>query len=110
MGAFENDILVGMLGFFRESKTNQTHNGFIWDMFVDLKKQNLGIGKKLLELSVEKGFQITGVTQINLTVFSTNKKAKSFYEKFGFEIYGSEKKIFLNGSYFDYCLIIKFLL
>ncbi|MEK7432880.1 MAG: GNAT family protein [Cyanobacteriota bacterium] len=109
MGAFENNILVAMLGFIKEERIKTPHKGFIWGMFVESKKQNIGIGKNLFDLAVKKAFLIKGLTQINLTVAATNKKAKSLYEKSGFEVYGLEKNaLLIDGVFSDHFLMVKF--
>ena len=60
-------------------------------MYVSRDFRGKGIAKLLIEKLIERVKLISDIEQINLTVISNNANAKTLYEKFGFETYGSEQ-------------------
>ena len=56
-------------------------------LVVGEKYQKSGIGKKLMEYS-GKYVKRNGIKTIQVMASAENKKAKSFYDKLGFEFYG----------------------
>lgn len=109
LGAFENNLLVGITFFNREERVKMYHKGNIYGMFVLEEKQGFGIGYNLLKLALEKAFKLEGLKQINLAVVASNEKAVNLYKKLGFKEYGLEKdSLFVNGKYFDDYLMVKF--
>ena len=68
MGAFDIDNLVGIVTFIRENREKSKHKGGIFAMFLKTEYQGKGIATKLLELTLDKAFQIKGLKQINLGV------------------------------------------
>lgn len=102
IGAFDNDKLIGIATFVRETKKKISHRGNIYGMFVHPDYQSKGIGYQLLSELLEKAFKIDGVLQINLGVMAENTSAVRLYEKSGFKTYGIEKNAFVsNGRYLD---------
>ncbi|MGX4599961.1 N-acetyltransferase [Faecalimicrobium sp. JNUCC 81] len=53
---------------------------FIGALFVDINKQGLGIGSKLIEFALDK------YIQLDLAVYKDNKESVEFYKKKGFEV------------------------
>lgn len=96
-GFFEEDKLIGIVGFIRYTKAKIQHKGVIWGMYVATEHQGKGIGKKLMEATIEKARKIKGLQQINLSVTHLSKSAYSLYKKLKFVEYGIEK----NALYWD---------
>ena len=62
---------------------------------------NLGIGKYLIETTIERG-KNNGLTRIELTTRVDNERALSLYKKLGFEIEGQLKNsIYIDDRYYD---------
>lgn len=62
---------------------------------------NLGIGKYLIEATIERG-KNNGLTRIELTTRVDNERALSLYKKLGFEIEGQLKNsIYIDDRYYD---------
>ncbi|MFD0772172.1 GNAT family N-acetyltransferase [Bacillus sp. CGMCC 1.60114] len=68
-----------------------------------------GIGKNLLKESVNWA-DSHGIKKITLNVLETNKKAKSLYERYGFEVEGILKndKMLSDGNYYNTILMGRF--
>ena len=108
-GAFDGEVLVGMVGFVKEERIKLKHKGLIWGMFVDKSKQGLGIGSKLIKIAINKAFEIDELKQINLSVVATNTSAVKLYEKTGFVFYGLEKDaLSVNNQFFDEYLMVRY--
>jgi RimJ/RimL family protein N-acetyltransferase len=108
MGAFDGNILVGMVTFIREDRIKIKHKGGIYGMFIHPNYQGKGIGSELLKLTLDNAFKISGLRQINLGVIATNLNAIKLYEKMGFKPYGVEKEaIFVNDTFLDELLMVK---
>jgi RimJ/RimL family protein N-acetyltransferase len=109
MGAFEGNILVGVVTFGREDRIKIKHKGGIYGMFINPDYQGKGVGSALMTLTLEKAFKIEGLRQINLGVMSSNLNAIKLYEKMGFKPYGVEEKaVFVNGNFLDELFMVKF--
>jgi RimJ/RimL family protein N-acetyltransferase len=110
MGAFEGNILIGVVTFIREDRIKIKHKGGIYGMFINPDFQGKGIGSKLMKLTLEKAFKMEGLRQINLGVMSSNLNAIRLYEKMGFKPYGVEEKaVFVNETFLDESLMVKFI-
>jgi RimJ/RimL family protein N-acetyltransferase len=110
MGAFEGNILIGVVTFIREDRIKIKHKGAIYGMFINPDYQGKGIGSELMKLTLQKASEMEGLTQINLGVMSTNLNAIRLYEKMGFKPYGVEEKaVFVNETFLDELLMVKFI-
>jgi RimJ/RimL family protein N-acetyltransferase len=110
MGAFEGNILVGVVTFGREDRIKIKHKGGIYGMFINPDYQGKGVGSALMTLTLEKAFKMEGLRQINLGVMSSNLNAIRLYEKMGFKPYGVEEKaVFVNETFLDELLMVKFI-
>lgn len=101
-GAFENDVLIGMVTLMKEKHQKLQHRANIVAMYVTPEKQGMGVGKALLKEVIETVKSIDGIEKLNLTVVKTNKKAKGLYAGLGFRQFGLEEKALKIGdSYYD---------
>ena len=109
MGAFDNELLVGLVAFVKEEKNKLKYKGIIGGMFVDPLKQGEGIGYQLVIKTVDTAFEIEELKKINLQVVTTNVNAVRLYEKTGFISYGLEESaLCVNGQFFDVYLMVRF--
>jgi ribosomal protein S18 acetylase RimI-like enzyme len=101
-GAFDNGELIGMVTLLQEMSLKLKHRGNIFAMYVTPKKQGIGAGRALLSKAIEQARGIEGIEKLNLSVNSSNVKAKSLYTSLGFEVFGVEEKaIKVNNVYYD---------
>jgi len=103
LGAFaDQDELVGIVAFVRDSSLKTAHKGNIYGMYVSPEHRNRGVGKLLLQELLARAQAHDGLEQINLTVVSTNAAAKRLYQSVGFATYGIERNALkFNDRYFD---------
>ena len=102
LGAYRGEALVGMVGFYQESREKTRHRGTICGMYVPSEEQGQGTGRALLTRAIELARGMAGLEQLQLAVVSRNRRAKDLYASFGFETYGVEPRaLFVNGEYLD---------
>lgn len=104
LGAYIGEKLAGIVSFTRDGSDREKlqHKGILFRMYVSKNHRGNGIGKLLIEGLLYRVKTLGDIEQINLTVVSNNKNAKSLYEKFGFETFGVEvNAIKWKGKYFD---------
>jgi len=107
IGAFEDERLVGIVGFFRESGTKGQHKGYIISMYVAPEQRGRGVGKALVAEAIAQARTIPGLEQLLLAVVTTNTAARRLYLSLGFEVYGLEPRALKQGDqYWDEELMI----
>ena len=107
-GGFAGDHLVGVAGFYSFEDTKSRHKGVLWGMYVTPEARGSGLATTLVETLLEHASK--QVEQIQLTVVTSNPRARRFYERMGFVEYGlEEKSLKYKGAYFDEVLMVKFL-
>jgi ribosomal protein S18 acetylase RimI-like enzyme len=101
-GAFEGKELIGVVTLVQEKASKLQHRANIFAMYVTPKKQGVGAGRALLTEAVHKAKNIEGIEKVNLSVVSTNEKAKKLYASLGFKVFGIEEKALKNQHvYYD---------
>lgn len=107
LGAFEDDSLVGIVSFVRETSIKTSHKANVYGMFVRKEMQGKGIGKSLMLELIRHARECAGLERINLTVVSTNEAAKKLYQSIGFVVYGVERDALkYHGQYADEDLMV----
>jgi len=102
VGALEGGRLAGMAGFYRETGPKTRHKGRIWGVYVTPEKRQGGIGRRLLELLLERARAMDGLDQIHLSVTTTQTAAVQLYRSMGFEPFGVEPRALkIGGRYID---------
>ncbi len=85
--AFINNKIVGVSGFWLQTKLYIGSYLEIDNFVVDINFRSKGIGEKLI-LEIEKIAKNENCNAIMLDAYLENKKGHSFYNKFGFEAKG----------------------
>ncbi len=92
LGAFtENNELMGIAGFRREQGMKVRHKGMIWGVYVSPEHRGKGIARDLMQEILNRGTEIEGLQQIQLSVVTVNHAAAELYKRLGFVTYGVEK-------------------
>lgn len=100
MGAFEEEDLVGVIGFIRDSGDKSRHKGFIWGMYVVPSSRGRGIGRALFEEALARIDVLPGLRSVRLSVVTSNQVALRLYEKLGFVRYGEEgEALYVDGTF-----------
>ena len=98
LGAFEDEALVGMMGFYRETATKRRHKGWIWGVFVSPSVRGKGVGRTLLAGVIEAAKALPGIRCLRLTVSTTQQPAINLYERHGFRSFGTEPQAMRIGE------------
>jgi ribosomal protein S18 acetylase RimI-like enzyme len=98
LGAFTEDLFVGMAGFARFTGPKRQHKALIWGVYVKPEWRRKGIAQVLLSEIVERAKAIPGVEHILLSVATAGIAAKQLYESQGFEDYGREPRTLKIGD------------
>ena len=103
LGAFgDEDQLIGVAGFYRETHLKLRHKGFVWGMYVAPESRGRGVGGALLASIVERGRALPGLEQLCLDVVTVNEAARALYLSQGFQIYALEREAMKqDGEYYD---------
>jgi ribosomal protein S18 acetylase RimI-like enzyme len=105
-GAFDGDILLGVVGFFSREGTKRKHRGVLWGLYVRPAARQAGLGRRLVEAVICHAR--AEVEQLELNVVSGNWAARRLYEDLGFVEYGVEKNsLKADGRYWDQVLMVK---
>ncbi len=107
VGAFDGNLLVGMMGLFRENGLKSQHRAKIWGVYVTLEVRRQGVAKALLRKLIEHARTSPGLEQLHLSVVTLQTAALRLYLSQGFEIYGTEPHALkVDNHYFDEDLMI----
>ncbi|KAK6527096.1 hypothetical protein TWF281_010288 [Arthrobotrys megalospora] len=97
----DNGVESTFVGFLEFMITEEEGSEVIYTYELDLLPayQKLGLGKKLLDVAEEFGKRV-GVEKAMLTVFDSNKGARRFYEREGYDLdeISPDPKILRNGT------------
>jgi ribosomal protein S18 acetylase RimI-like enzyme len=100
IGAFDEDQLVGVVGFYREGSDKTRHKGGIWGMFVSPQSRRKGVGRALFEDALRRIDETPGLRSVRLSVVTSNKSALRLYEKLGFIRFGEEHEaLYVDGAF-----------
>lgn len=107
----KNDVTLGivkldnneLIGNCRLKDIDVVNRVATLGIFIGEKEErSKGYGSEAIKLLLDYGFNYLNLHEINLDVYSFNKRAIRCYEKVGFKEYGRRREcIYLNGKYYD---------
>ena len=110
LGAFEDDVLVGVVGLHVDPRAKVRHRGEVFGMYVAGERAGRGIGMQLVEALVEHACACGDLDALVLTVTATNTRAVRLYERAGFRAWGCEPAaIRVHGRPYDKLHMIRWL-
>jgi len=108
--AFDEDKLIGMIGFFRVNEIKCKHVANIYGVYVKKEYRCKGVGKRLIEAMISQIQQYQDIIKIQLGVNPVQKTAVKLYEDFGFTVIGRmNQEIYVEDKFYDELLMEKFL-
>ena|SRR5437868_3636804 len=96
--AFEDNDLVGMATFVRETGLKERHKGRIYGVYVTSAHRHKGLGRALIGALLQRAKMDPSLEQILLAVATCQDAARELYRSFGFETYGTEPNALKVGS------------
>lgn len=88
LAAFDNDRLLGTVGFRRHESFKERHRGWIWTVYVRPEGRGQGISKKLMQQVIDESRKIDGLELLTLTVAVPQTAARTLYTALGFYTIG----------------------
>lgn len=103
LGAFDADgELVGTVRLNPRIGPKLVHSADVIFMYVRADQQGRGIGRQLIERTIEMARDIEGLEQLELSVSSGCASAQRLYEQVGFRVTGTLKRqIRIEKTYYD---------
>lgn len=107
LGAFAEERLVGMVGFYQGQGLKARHKGHIWGVYVSQDWRGKGLARQLLDSIISLARSKPEIEQLMLAVAVGQDAAKKLYQSLGFEVYGREPHaIKLGKTYVDEDLMV----
>ena len=102
LGAFENDVLVGVAGCHRERFIKQRHIASIWGVYVSLEYRRRGLGRELCLAAIERASTWPDLECLWLDVTTSNQRARALYVSCGFKSVATKPRSLRVGDrYYD---------
>jgi ribosomal protein S18 acetylase RimI-like enzyme len=102
LGAFADDLLVGVGGCRRERLVKHRHTAYIWGMYVAPEYRGTGLGRRLLVAAVARARTWTEVESLWLDVTTINTGARALYASCGFRTVAIRPRTLKVGDrYYD---------
>ncbi|HCW52622.1 MAG TPA: GNAT family N-acetyltransferase [Clostridium sp.] len=110
IAAFIDGELAGNAGLTCVRNLKKINHRAEFGISIKQKFWNKGIGNILISHIIDEAKEM-GYEQIELGVYSDNKKAQALYKKYGFEVWGSIKNAYKlkDGTYSDEIIMGKIL-
>ncbi|MBA3813908.1 MAG: GNAT family N-acetyltransferase [Alphaproteobacteria bacterium] len=107
-GAFVDNKLVGVAGFFIYGLQKLKHRGMLFTLYVKKENRGFGIATQFMETVIEHAR--TRVLQLHCTVITGNESAIRLYQRHGFQIFGTEPRSLKVGETFHdlHLMVLKF--
>jgi RimJ/RimL family protein N-acetyltransferase len=101
-GAFQDEILIGVVGFVRDSRSKIYHRGNIMGVYVTPASRSAGVAHELLKAVIAHARNIPEVIQLDLKVNTINVRARALYAKLGFVSCGVDRRaLCIDGQFHD---------
>ena len=90
-GALADGSLIGIVGLQRESPRKLSHKAFIWGVYIAPTHRKRGVGRSLLQATLDHAAGMPGLRQVTLSSNAANAASIALYKALGFEPFGVEK-------------------
>jgi len=103
LGAFDDDQLVGIVAFGRETGRKNRHIGSVYQVYVAPEGRGAGVGRALMQALIARARTLDALEQLTLAVVTSNAAARALYISLGFEVYGRQPRALKldDGRYLD---------
>jgi ribosomal protein S18 acetylase RimI-like enzyme len=109
VGAFFEDTLVGMVHISRINIIKMRHKATMSEMYVVPEARGRRLGYELMKYAINLTHQLGDIEQLQLSLATTNARARYLYHSLGFKVYGLERHGLKVGStYLDSAHMVLF--
>lgn len=107
-GAFFNNKLVGVAGFFIVERKKLEHRGLLFAFYIKKESRGQGVADQLIKEIIQHARQ--RVLQLHCSANAENEGALKLYQKHGFQIYGTVPRSLKVGETFydEHLMVLKF--
>ncbi len=110
LGAFDNDVLVGIVSLERDLGVKLRHKALLSRMFVTPKVAGCGIGKSMVQAVLDRARGVDDLRYIYLTVLEQNQRARNLYRSLSFVDFALEPQaVRMGGKYVGEVRMMRFL-
>ena len=88
LGAFQDEVLLGVVGLQGRYRLKERHNATVTGMFVAPEGGRCGLGMALMQDLLARARALPDLEQVDLTVTEGNDHAQRLYVRCGFTVYG----------------------
>lgn len=108
LGAFQENQLIGIATFIKETSAKLNHKGRLVGIYIMPEARGNGVARDLIEELLRLLRENNDLEQLHLTVESTNERAITLYESLGFKQYAREQRALkVDGNYYDELWMVK---
>ena len=101
-GAFANEALIGLAGFYRSDNSKLRHHADLIHMYVPPECHGQGVGRQLVEHVITHARQQPGLEALWLSVMVGNEPARRLYLRCAFvPVFIMPRYIKLGDRYYD---------
>lgn len=109
LGAFDPH-LQAMLTYRRDQRIKARHKSTVYSMYVHPNCRNSGVGSGLMKELFHRAESLVGLEQIHVWVMNSERTAREFYIRLGFQPSGLVRKdLMVNGRYVDSEYLVRYL-
>jgi ribosomal protein S18 acetylase RimI-like enzyme len=102
LGSFEEDRIVGVIGFKREVRASLRHKGTLWGLLVHPERRRRGHGGALLDAALARLRDVPELAYVRIVVTTADDAALRVFRSRGFVRYAVETGgLRVGGSAFD---------
>ncbi len=110
LGAFEKNVLVGIVSLERDRGLKLRHKALLFRMFVAPEAAGRGLGRSLLQAVLSRAQEIDNLRSVRLTVLERNHRARALYRSLGFVDFALEPDaVHMDTDYVAEVQMIRFL-
>lgn len=101
LGAFQQSLMVGMVGLQGRYRPKERHNATVVGLYVVPELAGQGVGGNLMQRLIERASTLDALEQLQLTVTEGNRTACALYARCGFVEFGTlQRAIKIQDQYY----------
>lgn len=101
-GAFQDEVLVGVVGLVRDARSKICHRATVVGVYVTPQARAGGVAHRLFEAVIAHARNIPELVQLDLKVNTINPGARALYAKLGFVSCGIDHRAMrIDGKFHD---------